>query len=245
MKITKKIILRILTIILISYTVETSSSTYHLCNKIQVLSTNLLSKQTLIASLPPYNIKLFAANPQHDGVYKGLILYVNGKSAFFNWKSDSNPSFKPKLYLNDLNGDMKKELIIILTTGSGSDIHEEEVHIINPENFSEIGIEDPLDIIKNNVKTRITKNDDDVLVQVTLNNKTQIIKRKSSDAGIWFENVGFGGWIHYDVENKLLTVKVGAQVSPSGFVGEIIINYKFSDNKYVVDSILFERSQSL
>lgn len=245
MKIRKKILLLIFTIIFINYTVEISSNSFYLCKEVQVLNTNLLDNQTLIASLPQYNIKLFATKPQHDGVYKGLKLYIDGKSAFFNWISDSNPSFKPKLYLNHLNYDMEKELIIILTTGSGSDVHVEEIHVINPDNFSETEVENPLDIIKNNVKTSITKKNGDVLIQVTLNNKTYEVKRKDSDAGFWFENVGFGSWMHYDIKNNLLTVRVGAQVSPSGFVGEVIINYKFLGDKYVLKEILFEKSQSL
>ncbi|MGH4139860.1 hypothetical protein [Clostridium sp.] len=58
-------------------------------------------------------------------------------------------------------------------------------------------------------------------------------------------NYSFGNLTHYDIKNNILTVRVGAQVSPSGFVGEVVITYKFLDNKYVLKDTTFEYSKGL
>lgn len=245
MKIKTKLLVLIFTVVFIIVAADLNSNLFYLNKKAQMSNTTFSENNKLIASLPEHSIKLFAITPQHGGVYKGLMLYIDGKSAIFDWESDSNPAFQPKLHLADLNNDKKSELIIILTTGTGSDIHIEEVHVINLDNFSEIKVANPLDIVKNTVQTTITKQNDDVLIKITLNKKTKIIKRKNSDVGFWFENVYFGNLTHYDIKNNLLKVRVGAQVSPSGFVGEVVITYKFLYNKYVLNDTAFEYSKGL
>lgn len=240
-----KFLVLIFTVIFIIVVADLNSNLFYSNKKALTSYTTFSENNKLIASLPKHSVKLFAINPQQEGVYKGLMLYIDCKWAIFHWKSDSNPTFQPKLHLADLNNDKKNELIIIITTGTGSDIHIEEVHVINPYNFSEIKVANPLDIVKNTVQTTITKRNDDVFIKITLNKKTKIIKRKNSDVGFWFENVYFGNLTHYDIKNNLLTVRVGAQVSPSGFVGEVVITYKFLDNKYVLKEIIFEYSKGL
>lgn len=245
MKIKLKLLVLIFTVIFIIVAADLNCKLFYLNKKAQMSNTTFSENNKLIASLPEHSIKLYAINSQHGGVYKGLMLYIDGKSAIFDWESDSNPTFQPKLHLADLNNDNKSELIIILTTGTGNDIHIEEVHVINSDNFSEIKVANPLDILKNTAQTTITKQNNNVFIKITLNKKTKIIKRKNSDVGFWFENVYFGNLTHYDIKNNLLTVRVGAQVSPSGFVGEVVITYKFSDNKYVLKDTTFEYSKGL
>ena len=245
MKIKTNLLFLLFIVTFISVAADLNSNLFYLNRKVQVSNNTFSENHKLIASLPDHSIKLFAINPQHEGVYNSLMLCIDGKSAILGWQSDSNPTFQPKLYLADLNNDKKNELIIILTTGAGSDIHIEEVHIINVDNFSETKVENPLDMAKNTVQTSITKENDDVFIQITFNNKAKIIKRKKSYAGFWFENVYFGNWIHYDIKNNLLTVRVGAQVSPSGFVGEVVFTYKFLDNKYILKDSTFEDSNDL
>ncbi|MBK5240171.1 hypothetical protein [Clostridium sp.] len=220
MKIKSKLLVLIFTVIFIIVAADLNSKLFYLNKKAQMSNTTFSENNKLIASLPEHSIKLYAINSQHGGVYKGLMLYIDGKSAIFDWESDSNPTFQPKL-------------------------HIEEVHVINSDNFSEIKVANPLDILKNTVQITITKQNNNVFIKITLNKKTKIIKIKNSDVGFWFENVYFGNLTHYDIKNNLLTVRAGAQVSPSGFVGEVVITYKFSDNKYVLKDTTFEYSKGL
>lgn len=196
----------------------------------------------LVASLPDKDIKLFARTScGYPGLYDEFVLSVNEKTKrFTNWKSATS-FFRPKLILSDINNDKVEELIIILTTGTGSDVHMEEIHILDMD-FNEYLIANPLIIIKGNVNTKMTQKENDVLIQVKLNDEEYNIKKDKSDAGVWFKDVAFGGIIHWKVINDKLYAHIDAQVSPSGFVGTVIIEYKFENNVFTLDSISFEES---
>lgn len=196
----------------------------------------------LIASIPDKNIKLFASTCQYPDLYDNFLLNINGKEKIYRWESTTSTTFSPKLILSDINNDKVEELIIILTSGTGSDVHIEEIHILDMNNFHEYLIADPLIIINENVSTKITKKENDVLIQVKLNDKEYNIKKDKSDAGLWFEDIAFGGMVHWKIiDNKLYTY-LDAQVSPSGFIGTIIIRYKFYNNIFNLDNISFEVS---
>lgn len=195
----------------------------------------------LVASLHENNIRLFAdIKSEEKGVYKKFLLDINGKIAILNWKNVTTEAFAPRLILNDINNDGIKELIVILTTGSGSDLHIEEVHVFKLCNISEIRVVNPLDIIKEKVHTSIVnKNDGNVLININLDKtKTEIIKNKNY-ASHWFENVGFGFEIHWRVSNNKLYANVDSQVSPSGYVGTVVIEYGFKDNIFNLENIRF------
>lgn len=196
----------------------------------------------LVASLPKKNIKLFALSSQYAGNYDNFLLSVNGKIAVFKWRSETSITFSPKLILSDINNDKVEELSIILTTGSGSDIHMEDIHIINMNTLNEYTVTNPLIIIKEKVTTQITKKDRDVLIQVKLNSNQYNIKKDTTYAGTWFENVYFGNSIHWKVTDNKLYAYIDAQVSPSGYVGTVKIQYKFENNIFNLDNISFELS---
>lgn len=81
------------------------------------------SQHKLIASLANRNIKLFALSSQQSETYDTFLLSVNNKTKVFKWSSETSVVFSPEIILSDINNDKDEELIIILTTGSGSDIH--------------------------------------------------------------------------------------------------------------------------
>lgn len=194
----------------------------------------------LLSALPDEGIKLFADSmSQYNGNYKKFMLNVKGKIVYFNWSNIVSDIFSPKMVPADVNDDDVKELVIILTIGTGTDLHIEEVHVLNLSTLEEITVVNPLDIIKEKVKTNIIKNESKVLIILNVGNlKTEITKDKNYTP-IWFDNVGFGSEIYWKIERNKLYADVGAQVSPAGYIGVINIEYIFNNNKFIMKNIKF------
>ncbi len=198
-----------------------------------------IEKPYFVASLPEAEAKLYPFE-EINGMYNGFILEVQGKRQYFDWKNSSNPTFAPELLFNDINQDGEKELIIILTTGTGTGVHTEDIHLLKPDTFSEIDVEDPLDIIKQNVKTKIELNGDQVAIKIVIADEETVIYQDKEDAGLWFDNVGFENSFNYEVIDDKLMVNIRAQVSPGMFVGEIQAVYVLNEGNYMAETIKFE-----
>jgi len=194
-------------------------------------NTVIISKPNAVAGVPEAEAKLYPFQ-EVNGMYDGFILEVKGKRQYFDWKNVSNPTFAPQLLFNDINQDGEKELIIILTTGTGTGVHHEAIHVINPGTFAETDVEDPADIVKQNVNTKMEVDGDNVDIQIITGDEKTMIRKEKGDAGLWFDNVGFQNAYHYKVINNELLVSIGAQVSPGMFAGEIQAAYIFVDGKY-------------
>lgn len=194
----------------------------------------------LVASLPSENISLFAKSNKSKDIYNKFVLVANKKTAVLEWENVTNSTFSPKLLLSDVNKDGNKELISILTTGTGSDLHIENIHILQLPNLKEIKILDPINIIIENVTSKIiSKDSDKVLITISINNSiTEILKDKSFTP-LWFNNVSFGSEVHWRIYNNTIYADVDAQVSPSGYVGTIEIEYEFKGNMLTLKNIRF------
>ncbi len=198
-----------------------------------------INKPYFVSSLPEAEAKLYPFE-EINGMYDGFILEVQGKRQYFDWKNVSNPTFAPELLFNDINQDEEKDLIIILTNGTGTGVHTEDIHVLNPDTFSEIDVEDPADIVKQNVKTKIELNGDQAAIQIIIDDEETIIYKDKEDAALWFDYVGFGSSYRYEVIDDKLMINIRAQVSPGMFVGEIQADYVLNEGKYKAETINFE-----
>ncbi len=126
-----------------------------------------------------------------------------------------------------------------MTHGTGTGVHEEEVHVINPADFSEIAVENPLDIVTENVETSIRREGEDVTVKIGLNERTALIKMKEADSGCWGSDVFWGNVNHFYVSDNELRADIAAQVSASAFVGKVEIYYSFDGEQFTMEDIEF------
>ena len=190
----------------------------------------------LIASIPEEKIYVYGLNEDKtDGRYKNVILSINGINKVFNWRTlvglvGLEEQYLPKLNLSDLNNDGKKELVIVLKEAGGTGISINTVHIINPENFTEYKVEDPLDIINKNISTKISSKEIEILKNGTIE------KSFANDYDI--SKVFFEDYINYAIlENNKLQAEVGIEFNQRGYLGSIIIEYSFNDGVFKADKI--------
>lgn len=230
---------RICSSIIISFSIVSSMGAFSIEPYVKCIASPDLKDYKLVASLPSENISLFAQSNKSKDMYNKFILVANKKTTVQNWENVANSTFPPKLLLSDINKDGNRELIVILTTGTGSDLHIENIHILELPNLKEISILNPINIINENVNTKIISKDDKVLIAISVNNSiTEIVKDKSFTP-LWFNNVAFGSEIHWRINNDIIYADVDAQVSPSGYVGTIEIEYEFKGDMIALKKIRF------
>lgn len=198
----------------------------------------------LLSSTSEGNIKLYAVDWKDEeirqsGVYEKILLQINENKKEFSWKVDVGLAFAPELILSDVNNDNKDELIVITTKWTGTEVSIKEIHIFKVDNFEEIEVVEPLEEIKNKVHTELHEDSDPVIINISIGNSKFSTRLKKDSVGFWFEDVYFGNVINYSVANKRLIATVAAQVSPSLFFGEAVIEYIFEDGVLRTSSIRF------
>lgn len=199
-----------------------------------IITTKVKTAQT-VASNNGEEIVLSAI--EKEGMYEDFTLQARGSKRYFDWKNVSNPTCAPELVLSDIDHDGLKELIVVLTTATGTGVHITEAHVIEPDTLAETYIDNPVAIILKNVKTEITEGQ----IAITIGDRKTVIDTKgiNIDAGNLFPEVAFNNICEYEVVNNELRVNLGAQISPAHFIGEVQISYGFKDNMYQARKIEF------
>lgn len=195
-------------------------------------SVYIKNEPKIISNLLDADAKMYPFQ-ETDGSYKGFILEIKGERKYFDWENTVNPTYAPKMLYDDINNDGKNELIIILTVATGTGVHIEEPHIINTDTFTELIVENPQQIIVDNIKSEITDNKDYVNIQITVGDENVSIIKEKTEAVNWFSNVVFDNSRQYEIIDGHLIMSMGAQVSPGMFIGEIKIIYAFDFNKNI------------
>ncbi len=207
-------------------------------NSVIIMTKDKISK--MVANIPDEEVVLSAV--EKDGMYEDFTLEIKGSKRFLDWKNVSNPTYAPELLLKDIDHHGQKELIAILTNGTGTGVHVTEAHIINQETLSETYIDNPKAIILKNVKTKITDNE----VEISIGNQKTVIniEKLNIEPANLFSDVGFGNICDYEVVNDELRVTMGAQISPAYFIGEVQITYILKDSMYQASKIEFKKYDS-
>ncbi|NRD80209.1 hypothetical protein HPT25_23030 [Bacillus sp. BRMEA1] len=189
----------------------------------------------VVSKLNKEDIVLYAK--KMNGLYRDFKIDFKGETYFRPfWMCVTNPTYAPELFYKDINKDGKKELIITLTKGTGSGVHDEEVYVYRYTNgLVEVLVDNPLAIIYKNVKTKLTTKKAEIIV----GNKVSIFDTKQIEPAHLFEDIAFGGIIDYEVINNKLMARVSGQITPAMSVGDIIIVYEYRNKMYQAKSIEF------
>lgn len=176
-----------------------------------------------------------------DGLYYDFKIHFRGNVVNQpSWRNVTNPTYQPQIYLEDINNDVRKELIIILTKDYGTGALDQEVHVfhIKHHQLVEMIVDHPMAIVKKNIQSSLTPNKAEIII----GKKHHIINIKELNLlpENIFDEIYFGSIIKYKVKNNQLTVTLHPHLSPGAFVGNVIISYKYQDNMYQAKSIRFQ-----
>lgn len=165
------------------------------------------------------------ANDVTDGIYEGMIVQTEDEIKAFPWVNVTNPTYVPIINVTDVDNDGKDEVIIILTTGYGTSVLQQKIHILNMDGLSEINIQDPIQTISKEVTSTIAKDEGKIKVTIKWNENVIEKNYNESDAGIWFDEVSFGSIIMYEIIDNKITASIIGSVSPSVFPVTAFIEY--------------------
>lgn len=171
------------------------------------------------------NIILYANDETEGGMYQGITVQTKDKIKAFSWLAVTNPTYAPKIHVIDADADGKDEVIIILTTDYGTGVLQQEIHVLNMEDLSEINIQEPIGVINKKVNSTIAKKEGKVNVVIKWDGKVIEKSYYESDSGIWFDEVTFGSIIMYEIIDNKITASVLGAVSPSGFPVTALVEY--------------------
>ncbi|MFE8701522.1 hypothetical protein ACFYKX_13035 [Cytobacillus sp. FJAT-54145] len=184
------------------------------------------------------NITLYGK--ELDGLYRGFkIDFKGGIYTRPLWNSETSPTYAPQIFYEDINKDLKEELIITLTQGHGTGVLLEDVHVFHTmdNRLTGVVVDHPLDIINKNVKTKLSNEE----AEISIGDKKYQVDLTPFEINPenLFEDIGFGSIMDYEVINNNLMVRVSGQITPAMFIGDIIITYDYRDKMYQVKAIEF------
>lgn len=172
------------------------------------------------------DVEILAFQPPEDGVYKGITVRTPSRDQTFAWSTSSNETYAPAVSLTDLTGDNKNELTIILTKGYGTGVLEQEIHVLNPEDVTEIPLENPLEAVREQVSASMTPSDDSMILTLQIDNKGDVVKLyDASYAAVWLDRPGYGSILKYEVRDNRLWAYVSVSVSPAELAGMLAAEY--------------------
>ncbi|MEB2299308.1 hypothetical protein LAV72_06680 [Lysinibacillus xylanilyticus] len=198
------------------------------------------SDAKLIAASDDKKVKLYALNEEKNEI-KSVVLDIDGKQKNFDWEIP-NTGTEPQLFYTDLTNDGKEEAVIIIQTGRGTGLDNYDIHVINVEDLSEIKVQSYEDIVANEIKSKVVKNDDGTL---TITAKAQGKESKfdydfDPAPNLNQDELSFGGVVVYALENQTIKLNMPGSVGVSPvYVADFNITYKFDSakNEFMVDQI--------
>ena len=199
------------------------------------------------------NVGVYLYAKKINGLYTDFIIDFQGHILLKPyWINTTNPTWAPKIIYEDISQDGRKELVIILTKGTGTGVLNREVHIFQIQQQKinnkqdvvpvEVLIDDPIEIILKNVKTGLTSSMANIIIG---EKKYDIdIQNFGIQPEHLFDDIFFGNIINFEIKNSQLIAMIGGQISPAGgYIGDIEITYKFKDKMYQANSIKFISSK--
>ncbi|MBG9453118.1 hypothetical protein ABE61_03325 [Lysinibacillus sphaericus] len=194
----------------------------------------------LIEASDDKKVKLYALNEENNEI-KSVVLDIDGEQKNFDWEIP-NTGTKPQLFYTDLTNDNKEEAVVIIQTGRGTGLDNYDIHVINVEDFLEIKVQSYEDIVANEIKSKVVKNDDGTLtITATAQGKESRFDYDFDPApNLNQDELAFGGVVIYTLENQKIKLNMPGSVGVSPvYVGDFNITYKFDSakNEFIVDQI--------
>jgi hypothetical protein len=197
--------------------------------------------QILIADIPEADVRLYANRQSiKDDLYREFTLCFGMAETQFTWEHTTNKTWEPVLLLEDLTSDSKKDLVVKLVQGTGSGVHEENVHILDADTLDEFEIQSIENILETNVKMETYENS----YEIQIDDLTYVIDKTALDSSEQhlFSELGFQSpFYKFEVKDNKLIATALLPVSPTEFGGEFSIEYTYKNHEFIMASIMFNK----
>ncbi|WP_339297961.1 hypothetical protein MKY92_24535 [Paenibacillus sp. FSL R5-0623] len=184
---------------------------------------------TLLSETSDKKIAVYGVQEKGD-LFSSLDVAINGEPKTFDWSNVTNPSFYPQIFVIDLNKDGEDEIVIILTKGTGTGIHNSEVHVLRTD-FTEIPVTDPKDFVQNNIKVDQKTDKDIWQYTVSVDGHKYSFEFSESDSSEWFEQPTVQNILRYGIKDNELISELPIQISAGNYLGDAIVRYALVNGK--------------
>ncbi|MEC0123607.1 hypothetical protein [Paenibacillus pabuli] len=204
-------------------------------------------KEEYVSAAPENeNVRLYPMKVEGSGyLYNGMTLEVSGKTReFAEWQGEGG-TYKPEVHELDLNGDGKKEIVVLFTAGHGTGIYLGEAHIIDPDTLEEMKMQSLDEIVKQHVKSKVRVAPDQIDVDVTVDGVRSDPSRIDGDTsgGLYNEELKFGGVTYYSVENGKLVVSAAGAYGTGLYDGDLTFAYEYKDGEWKASDLKYSTEE--
>jgi len=209
---------------------STSPAKVHENKSKESVSTSVESTpKTLLSETSDKKIAVYGVQEKGD-FFSSLDVAINGETKTFDWSNVTNSAFYPQISVIDLNEDGENEIVIILTKGTGTGIHDSEVHVLKTD-FTEIPVTDPKDFVKNNIKVDLKTDKDIWQYTVSADGHKYSFEFSESDSSEWFEQPTVQNILRYVTKDNELISELPIQISVGNYLGDAIVTYAMVNGK--------------
>ncbi|MDO7906366.1 stalk domain-containing protein [Paenibacillus sp. JX-17] len=207
-----------------------------------VTTTVRVPKEPIATAAGQANVKLYAAL-KNTSRYEGMILEVNGRRHTFDWKAPVFGSYPVQLYYSDVNGDGKREAVVIWTLGYGTGMYQDEVRVVNPEDWTVVKVAPAESEANRLVKSSAVQEGKDISITVNWQGKTpgQVkLIYPDRERNTVMDHLGFGGVVRYAVKNGKLAATAAGSIGNTEYVGDLTLRYGRGGQGLQATSTAFE-----
>ncbi|MFC9706874.1 hypothetical protein ACFTRD_01790 [Paenibacillus sp. NPDC056933] len=192
------------------------------------------------------NVKLYPMKVEGSGyIYNGMALEVNGKTREFGEWQGEGGSYKPEVHELDLNGDGKKEIVVLFTAGHGTGIYLGEAHIIDPSTLEEMKMQSLDATVKQHVESKVRVAPGQITINVTVDGvhaEPSLVEEDTSE-GVYNEELKFGGVVYYSVENGKLVVSAAGAYGNGLYDGDLTFAYEYKDGEWKASDLKYSTEE--
>lgn len=187
-------------------------------------------------SVAPENndVRVYPMSIEGSGyIYNGLVVEANGKKReFSDWRAEGG-SYKPEVHELDLNGDGKKEIVVLYSEGHGTGIYLGQAHILDPVSLEVMKMQTLHEIVKEHA--------DQIEIGVTLNGIPAESSRVEKAVGdvLYHEKLQFGRVTYYSVEDNKLVVSTSGAYGEGLFAGDLTFSYVFQNGEWKANDLKY------
>ncbi|MGG1878879.1 copper amine oxidase N-terminal domain-containing protein [Paenibacillus cisolokensis] len=195
-----------------------------------------------LATAEDSSYKLYAALKDRQN-YRGFILEAGAARYSYDWQAPRLPSYEPVLHAEDVDRDGQPEVVVIFTTGTGTGLHMEEIHVVDPRDGQEIPVMSAEQAADEWIESRITLEGSELVIDVKLKGETPqawSFRIPDVEPGDHYNSqVGVGGVIYYDVDGGKLTAEAAANIGFANYIGDFEFEYDRSERGFEPVAVTF------
>ena len=191
------------------------------------------NSEHLLASIEEENISLYFDKSPEEYSYQGAYIKSNSNISYYAWDFYADMYWMPELTL--LNN--KEHLLVQFVDGYGTGILFSRAYIIDLATMKEIPIQSPFEILNTHLQVDEFNHETGILRFHYLD-ETVALEIDSDIFDIMaFDSVGYESLFRYEVKDDTLFFWTTLQVSPTYFLNNMAITYKFNGEIYQFDTM--------